>query len=92
MDVTIYTIEFKHGTAHTANCSEFMGWCKYPQIHVWVIVARKEMAFNFYKCADQLFWFELLPIDEHIAFAIANVLGKKFNLQVIERKGIGMEL
>ena len=92
MEVTKYKIEFKRGTLYTANCSEFIGWCKYPQIHVRVIIAGKEAIFNFYKCPDQLFWFELLPMDENIAYSIAVVLGKEFNLQVRKRQGIQMEV
>src|SRR5438477_11521179 len=92
MEVKEYKFEFLFGRRYTANCSEFMGWSKYPQIHVWVKMGQKEEVFNFYKTQDEIFWYELLPDDERLAYAIATVLGKKYNLFVANRPGIKMEL
>ena len=96
MDVTKYNIEFVYGKPYTVTCDEFMGGAKFP--HIWVapkITSGKKVVqfyFTFYKCPDELFWFELLPEDEQIAYGIAIVIGNKFSLRVEKRIGIQIEV
>jgi hypothetical protein len=92
MEITKYDIQFAYGKPYTAHCDEFIGGARHPQIFVWVSRKKQAETFTYYKCPDELFWFELLPDDEALAYAIATVIGRKYNLRVHKRNGIQMEV